>query len=78
MSDEVAIDGKNLTLEEVRRVANERASVYVASDAKEKMNASRRVVEKMMKRGDTVYGVNTGFDFWQTFASNKKRSTSCN
>src|SRR2546421_8384615 len=55
------LDGQQLTLEEVARVARGRESVSLAASARERMEASRRVVERIVAESRVVYGVNTGF-----------------
>src|ERR1700748_1654415 len=55
------LDGQQLTLEEVARVARGDARVSLAVAARERMNESRRVVERIVAESRVVYGVNTGF-----------------
>jgi histidine ammonia-lyase len=55
------LDGQRLTLEEVARVARGDGSVSLAASARERMGASRRVVERIIAESRVVYGVNTGF-----------------
>jgi histidine ammonia-lyase len=57
----VRIDGSSLSVEDVARVAREGASVTVALEAYSSMARSRAVIEDKLRRGDPVYGVNTGF-----------------
>jgi len=57
----IELDGQQLTLEEVARVARGRERVSLAAPARERMEASRRVVERIVAEGRVVYGVNTGF-----------------
>ncbi len=62
MSATVVIDGQNLTIEAVVRVAREFATVDLAADAPACMQASRDVVEAITAgHARAVYGVNTGF-----------------
>ena len=42
-------------------VAKEKASVAVSEDAWPQIHAARRVVERIVETGETVYGINTGF-----------------
>jgi len=53
--------GQQLTLREVARVARGELSVSLAAPARERMEASRRVVERIVAESRVVYGVNTGF-----------------
>ena len=55
------LDGQLLKLEEIARVARDAAPVQLAEEARRRMEASRRVVERILAEGRTVYGVNTGF-----------------
>ena len=57
----VYVDGRTLTPQEVAMVAKEKASVAVSEDAWPQIHAARRVVERIVETGETVYGINTGF-----------------
>ena len=57
----LAIDGRSLTLDQVRAVAQDRIPVAVTPEALERMARSRAVVEEKAKGGEPVYGINTGF-----------------
>lgn len=57
----VGIDGKSLTLADVRAVAREGARVQLAGEAREHMLRTRRIVEEAAGSASAVYGVNTGF-----------------
>ena len=57
----IQIDGENLAIEDVARVAFDGALVEIAVSAHERMKASRAVVESAVQTGIKVYGVNTGF-----------------
>ncbi len=57
----VTIDGNNLTVEDVIRVARENEKVSIDEKAMKKMEKNRLDLENIMKDGKTVYGVNTGF-----------------
>jgi histidine ammonia-lyase len=57
----VTIDGENLTLEDVERVAIHGATVRIHPKAAGKIKRCRRYVEKIVDSGRTVYGINTGF-----------------
>ncbi|MEM2281369.1 MAG: histidine ammonia-lyase [Candidatus Bathyarchaeia archaeon] len=57
----VQIDGENLTIEDVVEVAYERARVSIPENVKVKVEKSRKVLEKLLEKGEIVYGVNTGF-----------------
>jgi histidine ammonia-lyase len=55
------LDGQNLTLEEVGRVARGAEGVRLAARARSRMEASRRTVERIIAEERVVYGVTTGF-----------------
>jgi histidine ammonia-lyase len=57
----VQLTGSDLTLAEVVAVARGGSRVDIAPEAMERMEASRRVVEELVREGRTVYGVTTGF-----------------
>ncbi len=57
----IQIDGENLTLEQLYRVALERAEVEIAPAARKRMDSSRAVIERVVESNTAVYGVNTGF-----------------
>jgi histidine ammonia-lyase len=53
--------GSGLTLEDLASVVGGGRSVVLPASSLRKVAASRRVLEKVMASGRTVYGVNTGF-----------------
>jgi len=61
MKVDLVIDGGQLGIDEVVRVARSDASVAIAPAAVEKMEAARRVIDEKVASGETVYGVTTGF-----------------
>ncbi|HVH87805.1 MAG TPA: aromatic amino acid lyase, partial [Terriglobales bacterium] len=54
------IDGERLTLTDLREVVYERRAVLLAPDAREKVFASRRVVEELVQANRVAYAVTTG------------------
>jgi histidine ammonia-lyase len=54
------IPGK-LTLQDLRRVRDERTQVTLDSSAKEKIDKAQKTILKILDEEKTVYGVNTGF-----------------
>ena len=56
----VVLDGASLTADELVRVAREREQVELAPAAVTGMRSSRELVERVIERGDTVYGLTTG------------------
>jgi histidine ammonia-lyase len=57
----IAIDGERLTLENLYSIVFHGAEAEILASARERMNASRAVVEKLVEAGTAVYGVSTGF-----------------
>ena len=57
----VSIDGRTLTIAQLRAVAEDGAHASLHSSAVARMAATRRVVEELVGRNDVVYGVTTGF-----------------
>src|SRR5687767_10665169 len=56
----VVLDGESLTIADVSQVAGSGERVAVATAAREKMQLSRAVVERLEAGEAAVYGVNTG------------------
>ena len=61
MSSSITLDGRSLSIADVIAVARRRASVAIAPAALAGLAASRQAVETALARGDTIYGVTTGF-----------------
>src|SRR5947208_15586436 len=61
MPTPVTLDGHSLSIADVVAVARHAAPVAIAPQALASVGASRRAVESAVARGDTIYGVNTGF-----------------
>src|ERR1700721_4036134 len=59
--NKIQIDGEHLTLTELYAVVFDGAEVERAPVARQKMNASRAVIERLVESNAAVYGVNTGF-----------------
>lgn len=55
------LNGQRLSLQQVAEVAQGREQVMLSVEARTRVEESRRVVEKIVAEGRTVYGVNTGF-----------------
>ena len=58
---DVVLDGHSLTIADVVAVARGGVPVTIAASARAAVDASRRAVEAAIARGETIYGVNTGF-----------------
>jgi histidine ammonia-lyase len=57
----VIIDGNSLTIEKMSEVARDLAEVCISKQAKKKIRDSRNYLEKLLRQGRVIYGVNTGF-----------------
>src|SRR5258708_24926944 len=57
----VTITGNDLTLEQLYDVVFTGTEVTLAPSARERLPASRAVIEKLLACGKTAYGINTGF-----------------
>jgi len=57
----VLVDGRTMTLEQIERVALESAEVALDAEAKDRISASRALIEEKVGAGERVYGVTTGF-----------------
>ena len=62
----IILDGENLTLEQVYTVATapargEHLEVVLADEARRKVRRAERAVQEMIRCGEVVYGVTTGF-----------------
>ncbi len=57
----VLIDGIHLTLPQIDLVAQGEASVALSPEAHTRVLAARKIIEEILERKQTVYGVNTGF-----------------
>jgi histidine ammonia-lyase len=55
------LNGQKLSLAQVHAVAHGKDQVVLSPVARERVEASRLVVEKIVAEGRTVYGINTGF-----------------
>ena len=58
---EIKIDGNTLTIEQAMSISRGESTASVAAESKERMTKSRAAVEEIIRSGDTVYGINTGF-----------------
>jgi histidine ammonia-lyase len=61
MPQPIVLDGTSLTIDDVYRVAVDRHPVTLSDDARAKVNATRRIVDDIVRRKEVVYGVTTGF-----------------
>jgi histidine ammonia-lyase len=57
----VEIDGRPISLAQLNAIAFGNESIVLTSGARERIQTSRDVIEKILERGDVVYGISTGF-----------------
>ncbi|MBK3496131.1 histidine ammonia-lyase [Viridibacillus sp. YIM B01967] len=57
----ITLNGKNLTLKELQAILYDNATVDLDENAKMLVKKSRQAVERIVREGQTVYGINTGF-----------------
>lgn len=57
----IQLDGHTLTIDDVWRIAVQTAPCELAAKARERMQASRALVEKLVGEPRAIYGINTGF-----------------
>ncbi|MDQ7006342.1 MAG: aromatic amino acid ammonia-lyase [Acidobacteriota bacterium] len=56
----LVMSGSGLTLEDVDRVARGGEKVSLSDDALARIDACRRMIERKIEAGETMYGINTG------------------
>ncbi|MBZ5531163.1 MAG: histidine ammonia-lyase [Acidobacteriia bacterium] len=54
------INGNNLTFDDLREVAYQHRPVLLEAEAREKVNAARAVVDKLVRENRVAYAINTG------------------
>src|SRR6266545_6551956 len=57
----IQLDGSSLTIEQLLRIADAHEPVALAPEARERVRASRAVVERRSRGDEPAYGINTGF-----------------
>jgi len=60
--DQLVIDGNSLVLNDLRRFYYKKLIVMISEDSISRVEKLREIILKQVKRGKTIYGVNTGFD----------------
>lgn len=61
MKQALELDGSSLSLREISSVVLDNRRVAIAEEAYKRMEHSRGIVEDLVARGETAYGINTGF-----------------
>ena len=57
----ILLNGSSLTIDELVAIATRGETVAIAPEAAHRVGAARAVVERMARKDDPVYGINTGF-----------------
>jgi len=57
----LVLDGKSLTVDDVRAHAISPSKVAISPAALKRIRSSRNLVERWVSRGETIYGITTGF-----------------
>lgn len=66
----IKLTGKNLTVEDVKKVARDRVLVELPKESINRIKKGRSILESYVARGEKIYGVTTGFgDFSKVFIS---------
>lgn len=55
------IDGRSISLAQLNAIALGNEPIELTSKSRERIRKSRGVIEKILERGDVVYGISTGF-----------------
>ena len=58
---ELKLTPGKVTLPQLRRIAREAPTLVLATDCRARVDAGAAIVQSVLDRGDTVYGLNTGF-----------------
>lgn len=57
----ILLNGDNLSLEDLVKICRKNYEVDITEEARERINKSRSIIEKIVKDNKVVYGVTTGF-----------------
>ena len=57
----IVLDGSSLTIEQLLAIADDHATVALADAARDRVRASRAVVDRRARGDEPAYGINTGF-----------------
>lgn len=59
--DKIIINGNDLTIDEVVKVARHNYKVEISDEAKKRIERSRGIVDKIVEEDKVIYGITTGF-----------------
>lgn len=66
----IKLTGKNLTIEDVKKVARDKVKVVLPKESIDRIKKGRSILEQYVVREEKIYGVTTGFgDFSKVFIS---------
>ena len=57
----ISLDGSSLTIEQLLAIADRGEPVALSADARDRVRASRAVVDRRAQSAEPAYGINTGF-----------------
>jgi histidine ammonia-lyase len=57
----IEVSGQPLTVEQIVSVSTGKAQTFLSDGARQRIQASREVIEEVLRQSRVVYGVNTGF-----------------
>lgn len=57
----LVLNGKDLTINDIKKFLKEEGQISIADDALVKVRKSRETVEKIIRNKETIYGITTGF-----------------
>jgi histidine ammonia-lyase len=68
MAKQRLLDGNTITIEDVVAIARFGENAGISGDAKDRIVASRKCVERFIAEGKAIYGLNTGFGMFSDVA----------
>ncbi len=57
----VTLDGLSLTIDQICEISRRLSKVKLSGEALDRVERGRKIVERIIRSGKTVYGINTGF-----------------
>ncbi len=71
--NELKLTGRDLTIDSVWRVSQKEYKIKLCSEARKNVLESRKYIQGRISKGETMYGVNTGFGHFSTVAISKEQ-----
>jgi histidine ammonia-lyase len=72
--NEIVLGIEGMSLEDLAAIAREKARVRLAKESEERIVQARRLIEKWVEEGKTIYGVTTGFGALSDVAISKEET----